>query len=260
MILQLEITTRCNFDCSYCAGRHMPQLDMSFADFQKHISEANEIDAVMLHGEGESTLHADFEKMLNYLHAKSIPVRLTTNGTYPYPERLIKLDKLIVSIDSLDQEQSQSIGRSNTKKAQDFVLAATKLKINLEIVSVTGTLEPIEFHQVALWAKSIGVPHRLQQLMNKPDYVKFYPSKFNSFPLHRHIDKPAVKTASALSCPYLANKPMMKYITVQNKALPCCFIKDPTTFTSKDELAVSLATGIIPSTCTGCQNIKVDKL
>lgn len=233
----------------------MPQLDMTYADFQKHVLATPNITYVMLHGEGESTLHADFESMLNFLHERNIPVRLTTNGTYPYPERLTKLERLIVSIDSLDQAKSAAIGRSNTKKAIEFVEACVDLKIPLEVVSVTGTMNPQEFHQVFLWASKLGVKHRLQKLMAKTDYVKFYPKDFNfgSSPAYQHTI--AIPEKTKLTCVYV-EKPLMKFITVQNKQLPCCFIKDPTSFSSTASIAADLNKGTVPATCEGCHVIK----
>lgn len=62
MDLQVELTTRCNFDCFYCAGRAMPQADMTLAGYTSildgHIARYGVPQVVSLQGEGEPTLHA----------------------------------------------------------------------------------------------------------------------------------------------------------------------------------------------------------
>jgi MoaA/NifB/PqqE/SkfB family radical SAM enzyme len=65
MLVQFEITTRCNFDCFYCAGRAMRQGDMSYEVFidllARHVERNGTPDTVSLQGEGEPTLHHDFK-------------------------------------------------------------------------------------------------------------------------------------------------------------------------------------------------------
>jgi molybdenum cofactor biosynthesis enzyme MoaA len=60
-MLQFEITTRCNFTCFYCAGRHMRQGDMLYETFaallERDIAIHGVPNVVPLQGEGEPTLH-----------------------------------------------------------------------------------------------------------------------------------------------------------------------------------------------------------
>ncbi|MFO1368374.1 MAG: radical SAM protein [Marinagarivorans sp.] len=62
---QIEITTRCNFTCGFCAGRHMPQADLSRADFNAILSQWPHLIALEIQGEGEPFLHADFFNLLS---------------------------------------------------------------------------------------------------------------------------------------------------------------------------------------------------
>ena len=54
MFAQIEITTRCNFDCFYCAGRLMRQGDMPYETFtwliDQHIAKYGVPGVVSLQG------------------------------------------------------------------------------------------------------------------------------------------------------------------------------------------------------------------
>jgi len=62
--IQIEITTRCNFTCGFCAGRHMPQQDLTRADFNAVLAAWPGSKAVEIQGEGEPLLHKDFFALL----------------------------------------------------------------------------------------------------------------------------------------------------------------------------------------------------
>jgi len=61
--LQIEPTTRCNFICGFCAGRHMPQQNMALDVFERALSSVHGLRHVELQGEGEPMLHPDFFRM-----------------------------------------------------------------------------------------------------------------------------------------------------------------------------------------------------
>src|SRR5581483_11858571 len=108
MMLQFEITTRCNFDCFYCAGRAMRQGDMPFGTFKDllgcHVARNGVPSRVSLQGEGEPTLHHDFFRMAEYVRALGSTPYTITNGTYKHPERFVGLfPRVGVSVDTLDE-------------------------------------------------------------------------------------------------------------------------------------------------------------
>ncbi|MDQ2075475.1 radical SAM protein [Marinimicrobium sp. ABcell2] len=114
--VQIEPTTRCNFTCGFCAGRHLEQQDMELSTFKKLIDSLEGIEHVELQGEGEPLLHPDFFSMVRYLRTKFPQVRISliTNGslfTADIIEELLEasLESVMVSLESVNEEEFQVI-------------------------------------------------------------------------------------------------------------------------------------------------------
>lgn len=114
--IQIEPTTRCNFTCGFCAGRHMPQRDMALADLRTLVGNLDQLDHVELQGEGEPLLHPDFFAMVECLRTKfpAVKISLITNGslfTETVVEHLLlaSLTSIMVSLESADAEEFQAI-------------------------------------------------------------------------------------------------------------------------------------------------------
>jgi MoaA/NifB/PqqE/SkfB family radical SAM enzyme len=107
LFLQIEPTTRCNFACGFCCGRHLPQEDLSWETFEATLAAFPEVRHVELQGEGESLLHPRFLDMLAALRARGCEVSFITNGSLlsvAAVDRLLALgpDKISVSLESPD--------------------------------------------------------------------------------------------------------------------------------------------------------------
>jgi MoaA/NifB/PqqE/SkfB family radical SAM enzyme len=103
--LQVEPTTRCNFRCGFCAGRHMDQTDLELDAFAKILDGLTELEHLELQGEGEPLLHPAFFEMARVARARGIEVSTITNGslfTAARIERLLDADltSVLVSIES----------------------------------------------------------------------------------------------------------------------------------------------------------------
>ncbi|MCB9680078.1 MAG: radical SAM protein [Alphaproteobacteria bacterium] len=112
--VQLEPTTRCNFTCGFCCGRHMPQEDLAWETFEATLAAFPELRHVELQGEGESILHPRFLDMVDALRARDVQVSFITNGSLLKPavvDRLLDagVDKISVSIESPDPVAFQQI-------------------------------------------------------------------------------------------------------------------------------------------------------
>lgn len=81
--LQIEPTTRCNFTCGFCAGRHLEQQDLDYAAFRRFVDGLEDPAHVELQGEGEPLLHPSFFAMARYLRQRfpAVRISLITNGS-----------------------------------------------------------------------------------------------------------------------------------------------------------------------------------
>lgn len=87
--LDIELTNRCNAYCNFCPRDKTPQ--QGFIDFEVFCQAARRAKeeglVVMLAGQGESTIHPEFERCIDYLHQEGIVFGLTTNASLLSEER-----------------------------------------------------------------------------------------------------------------------------------------------------------------------------
>lgn len=105
--LNIEPTTRCNFNCWYCVGRHMRQEDIKLENFAKVLDNFPTVKAIGLVGEGEPLLHKDFFTMAQMAKERGIRVMIISNGS-AFSQSVIKklceaeIAYVGISIDSTD--------------------------------------------------------------------------------------------------------------------------------------------------------------
>ena len=109
-VIQVEPTTRCNFQCRFCAGRHLPQKDMTLDTFAHVLRSSHAVRHIRLQGEGEPLLCPGFFEMIEMAksHHPEVRVSTITNGSLlsANANRLVQsgLQHVSVSIDSADPE------------------------------------------------------------------------------------------------------------------------------------------------------------
>jgi MoaA/NifB/PqqE/SkfB family radical SAM enzyme len=244
MMLQFEVTTRCNFDCYYCAGRLMRQGDMPFEMFsdllQRHVSTHGVPRVVSLQGEGEPTLHHDFIRMAELVRSVGARPYTITNGTYKHPERMVGLFPQVgISVDTLDDEAGRKIGRYNLPRVLSFIegLAPHTTIVIHTVASKEHT------PRVAQWCKQKGYVHVVQPLQTKPDYTRRY---------RPDSQQPSVPQGR-FSCGYLAS-PRMRYFSLDGVEMPCCFIKDTSQYEGMKAMEDHQRLGTWPACCVGCRH------
>ncbi len=96
--IDIELTNRCNAQCSFCPRDKMPQLgSMTIETFElivKRIVESDENIIISFTGFGESTAHKNFLDFFRMSRKHDIPVSLTTNGHLLTPELSKELTEL----------------------------------------------------------------------------------------------------------------------------------------------------------------------
>src|SRR5437016_4171167 len=109
--LQIEPTTKCNFTCGFCAGRHMPQANMEVERLEQIVSAVEGLRHVELQGEGEPMLHPRFFEMARIIRRMhpAAKISLITNGSLLNEENVARIidigfHKISVSIESPNHE------------------------------------------------------------------------------------------------------------------------------------------------------------
>ena len=105
--LNIEPTTRCNFSCWYCVGRHMKQEDIDVGNFARVLDNFPELKTIALVGEGEPLMHTGFFEMARMAVDRGIHVVTLSNGSTLSTSNVRKICEsgityLSVSIDSFD--------------------------------------------------------------------------------------------------------------------------------------------------------------
>jgi len=107
--LNIEPTTRCNFKCWYCVGRHMVQDDIQIKNFATALTHFPDLKTVALVGEGEPLMHKGFFDMADMAKARGIRVLIISNGSTLSQSIVKKLCEaeiayVGISIDSTDAD------------------------------------------------------------------------------------------------------------------------------------------------------------
>lgn len=80
--IYVEITNKCNLNCSFCSELKKEQKEMSIDEFKIVISKIKDYtDYIYLHVKGEPLLHSKLDEILSICDMELIKVNITTNGT-----------------------------------------------------------------------------------------------------------------------------------------------------------------------------------
>lgn len=241
MRVQLELTTRCNFTCFYCAGREMVQGDMAYETgarlLDAHVQRFGVPFSVSLQGEGEPTMHPRFFDFAQKVRDIGSQPYTITNGTYKQAERFAEHFEVVgVSLDTLDPQVATRIGRHNLPKVVRFI---DRLSEHVRVVVHTVALAR-DLPAVQRFCEVRGLRHVVQPLQPKADYARRYPD----------LVGPSARP-TPFRCAYL-EQPIFRYYSLDGTELPCCFIKDTSQFAGIEQTAAQARAGHTPEVCRGC--------
>lgn len=257
---QIEPTTRCNFTCGFCVGRHIPQGDLSWADFETFLAAYPDLRHVELQGEGEPMLHPLFFDMVEACRDRDIKVSIITNGSLLNAERVERLiasgvASVHVSLESSDPEQFRKIRGGLFAKVETGLrllmqrrraMAADEPKVGFAVTLLRDTIDG--FAAIRQLYDELGLDGGIsvQPLQLMPDYAGIYDEataaqvlppgsggQVRAIRSSAHAAEPrgASTFYAALcanwdlardGCPWLARA---AYLGIGGSIAPCCFVK-----------------------------------
>lgn len=186
--LQIEPTTRCNFTCGFCAGRAMPQTDITWQTFANTLAAFPALEHIELQGEGESLMHPAFFEMVGEARSRGVRVSFITNGSYLTQANVDKLldvgiERISVSIESADEGMFRKIRGGKLDKVVRGIetLLGTRQRRGLDRPSVGFSITVLQRTRgelpaiIALYEK-LGLDGgvTIQPLERKADYARGY--------------------------------------------------------------------------------------
>ena len=242
----IEPTNHCNLECPECPSglgtltRPLGLLKLN--DFKKLIDEIMDTAFyIQLFFQGEPYINKDLPEMISYAQSNNIYVAISTNGHFVTDKNVDYIldnapDKLIFSVDGLDEESYQKYRVGGTfKKADEGLRALVKRKkerglkkpfVEFQFIVMKQNEHQIE--DVKKYCKNIGTDKLVFKTMQISSYenaLKFLPSikKYSRYTLEDHSFR--IKNEIRNHCFALWRTSV---ITWDGKVVPCCFDKDAT--------------------------------
>lgn len=239
---QLEVTTRCNFDCWYCTGRQMVQRDMDWDTFTKIVDSIPAGATVMLQGEGEPTLWPHWWRGVEYAVQRGlVPYSIINGSRVDVPQTDKLFPRIGVSLDTVDAAEASAIGRHNVTKVLaniELLHAAMPGRLTIYITHVARDTKPL-----IRWLMQRELRYVIQPLQAKTDYQVVYP---------QGMTRPQ-SVAVKRSCRLIDTH---HYFTADGTELPCCYIKRDWQTFKLEEAKAQLANGLVPRHCQGCSQLR----
>ncbi len=159
-LVQLEPTTKCNFNCITCTRKSLSKSrlnrDLTVQDFHAILGKIPTLKVIKLQGLGEPLMNQHIWKILEYGKRRRIKFSTTTNGSLlnlPNVEKLLKyFDSICVSIDSINPETFEYIRKG--AKYEDIInnlklLVEIKRKVKVATeVGVNFVASHLNYHEI----------------------------------------------------------------------------------------------------------------
>ncbi len=240
----IEPTNHCNLQCPECPSglgaltRPLGLLKQS--EFKKLVDQITDTSFyVQLFFQGEPYINKELPGMIKYAQSKNIYISISTNGHFVNEKNVDYVldnapDKLIFSVDGLDEESYQKYRVGGTFKQADSGLRALIKRKNgrglkkpfVEFQFIVMKQNEHQMEDVRKYCKEVGVDKLVFKTMQISSYenaVKFLPSnkKFRRYSLENNSFR--IKNKIKNHCFALWRTSV---ITWDGRVVPCCFDKD----------------------------------
>lgn len=240
----IEPTNHCNLKCPECpsglGALTRPLGLLNFNDFKNWIDQIKDTGFyVQLFFQGEPYINKHLPEMINYAEQNNVYVSISTNGHFVNEKNINSVlqnapDKLIYSVDGLDEESYQKYRVGGTFKQADeglrlLIKRKKELKLQKPYVEFQFIVMKQNEHQldeVRKYCDEVGVDKLVFKTMQISSYenaVKFLP---NNPKYRRYVVKDgqfSIKNKLKNHCFALWRTSV---ITWDGKVVPCCFDKD----------------------------------
>lgn len=189
-MINIEPTTRCNFNCWYCVGRHMRQDDIRVENFGRMLDNFPQVKTIALVGEGEPLMHKDFFEMAQMAKDRNIRVMIISNGSafsQSVVKQLCETEVAYVSI-SIDSFDPATFASSRLDGDLEKVLRGIRLlreyrdkngfkfpKIALKGTLFSHTIDQLPAIVDLAKANGVEIFESFQALNPMKNYVRIYP-------------------------------------------------------------------------------------
>lgn len=244
LTISIEPTNHCNLECPECpSGLGALTRPLGLLKFEKFKEVIDQIYGhcfyIQLFFQGEPFINKELPEMIKYAQSKNIYVSISTNGLLITEKKIDVIlnnspDKLIFSIDGLDENSYQNYRVGGTFKEADACLRLfMKMKkerkykkpfVEFQFIVMKQNENQIE--KVFQYGKEVGVDKVVLKTMQVSSYenaLKFLPAdeKYRRYTIEN--GKVEMKAELRNHCFALWRTSV---VTWDGKIVPCCFDKD----------------------------------
>jgi len=145
--VQIEVTNRCNMDCSMCPREDL-EIELEHMDWDKFVTVVEQLrssEDITLTGWGEPFLHPRIFDMIALCKEQGHRVMITSNGLFTKPaviEQILDspLDVLTFSIDSVEASDNVPLGHNNNSVYENIEAVARQRKKGTLSLRLQSTL------------------------------------------------------------------------------------------------------------------------
>ena len=240
----IEPTNHCNLKCPECpsglGALTRPLGLLKFDEFKNWIDQIKSTGFyIQLFFQGEPFINKHLPKMIKYAQQSNVYISISTNGHFINDHNVDFVldnapDKLIYSMDGLDEESYQNYRIGGTFKQADEGLRTLIKRKNerrlkkpyVEFQFIVMKQNEHQLDDVLTYGKDAGVDKvvfKTMQISNYENAIKFLPSnnKYSRYIVQDNLYK--IKNKMKNHCFALWRTSV---ITWDGKVVPCCFDKD----------------------------------